>query len=425
MNLLIKNIILPDGDGYKTSLICVTDDKIVALDNIPEGYVADETIDGQGRLAMPALVNTHTHAYMSVLRNAADDLPFMTWLFEGVMPREERLNNEQAYWGSLLACAEMIRRGCGTFCDMHLFPGASGRAAVESGMRAVVSRAIVNGGPDEVNGMERRFAEQMAEIEEHRNSKNVKFMLSPHAIYTCDRDCLLKISEEAKRLGLGIHIHLSESTTEFEDCMRDHGCTPTEWCASLGLFENKTLAAHCVQLTDNDISILAKYGVSVASNPKSNLKLANGIARIFDLDKAGVNVCIGTDSAASNNALNMFSEMNYIAMLQKGVTRDPTVIPAKKALEFATVNGARALGFDNLGRLEVGYHADIALLDTNVPQMVPLRNYYAAICYCCDGSETDTLIIDGKIVMKNKELLTIDEERLFFECNKIVKTTDC
>ena len=419
MYLLIKNVILPDGDGLKTVSIAVTDGIIAKIGEIGDDFVADEIIEGGNRLAMPAFVNAHTHMYMSTLRNAADDLPFMEWLFNGVMPKEDRLDCEQAYWGSMLSCAEMIRRGCATFCDMHLFPGNSARAAVDCGMRAVVSRGLVGS-----EGGQKRLDEQFAEIEEWKHEKNVKFMLAPHAIYTCDRDYLLKISEEAKRLKLGLNIHLSESKAEFSDCMRDNGCTPTEYVASLGLFENKTLAAHCVQLTENDISILAKYGVSVASNPKSNLKLGNGIAPIYQLDQAGVNICIGTDSAASNNSLNMFQELNYMTLLHKGTNYDSTAIPAKKAIDFATVNGARALGFDNLGRLEEGWKADIALLDTNVPQLTPLRNYYAAICYCCDGSETDTLIIDGKVVMKNKQLLTIDEEQMYYNINKIVDFLD-
>ena len=419
MNLLIKNVLLPQGDKPVSTDIYISDDTIAAIDTAPEGFVADETIEGNGKIAMPAFVNAHTHAYMSVLRNAADDLPFMQWLFEGVMPKEDRLNNEQAYWGSLLACAEMIKRGCGTFCDMHLFPGASAKAAVESGMRAVVSRGLVGS-----EGGQKRLEDQFKEIEEWSGYDNIGFMLAPHAIYTCDKEYLLKISGEAKRLGLGLNIHLSESKAEFNDCMRDNGCTPTEYCAGLGLFENKTLAAHCVQLTENDISILAKYGVSVASNPKSNLKLGNGIAPIYQLDQAGVNVCIGTDSAASNNALNMFSELNYMTLLHKGTNYDSTAIPAKKALDFATVNGARALGFEKLGKIEAGWKADIALLDTDVPQMKPIRNYYAAICYCCDGSETDTLIINGKVVLKNKQLTTIDEEKLYYEVDKIVDFLD-
>jgi len=419
VNLLIKNVILPEGDKLKTVDIAVADGIITNIGKGIVDFVPDETIDGGNRIAMPAFVNAHTHMYMSTLRNAADDLPFMEWLFNGVMPKEDRLNGEQAYWGSLLSCAEMIKRGCATFCDMHLFPGNSARAAAQCGMRAVVSRGLVGS-----EGGQKRLDDQFAEIEEWSGYDNIKFMLAPHAIYTCDREYLLKISSEAKRLGLGLNIHLSESKAEFNDCMRDNGCTPTEYVASLGLFENKTLAAHCVQLTEHDIELLAKYNVSVASNPKSNLKLGNGIAPIYQLDKAGVNVCIGTDSAASNNSLNMFSELNYMTLLHKGTNYDSTAIPAKKAIEFATVNGAKALGFDNLGKIEVGYKADIALLDTDVPQMIPLRNYYAAICYCCDGSETDTLIIDGKIIMKNKELLTIDTEELYYNINKIVDFLD-
>lgn len=419
VNLLIKNVILPDGDKLKTVDIAIADGIISNIGKDIADFVPDETIDGGNRIAMPAFVNAHTHMYMSTLRNAADDLPFMEWLFNGVMPKEDRLDGEQAYWGSLLSCAEMIKRGCATFCDMHLFPGNSARATAQCGMRAVVSRGLVGS-----EGGQQRLDDQFAEIEEWSGHGNIKFMLAPHAIYTCDREYLLKVSSEAKRLGLGLNIHLSESKAEFNDCMRDNGCTPTEYVASLGLFENKTLAAHCVQLTENDIELLAKYNVSVASNPKSNLKLGNGIAPIYQLDKAGVNVCIGTDSAASNNSLNMFSELNYMTLLHKGTNYDSTAIPAKKALEFATVNGAKALGFDNLGKIEIGYKADIALLDTDVPQMIPLRNYYAAICYCCDGSETDTLIIDGKVVMKNKELLTIDTEELYYNINKIVDFLD-
>ncbi len=416
MNLLIKNILLPEGEGVKNSLICITDGIIASIDEIPEGFIADETLEGNGMLAIPAFVNSHTHDYMTVLRGIADDLPFMKWLFEGVMPREDKMNHDQAYWSSLLGCAEMIRRGTGSFCDMHLFGGASAQAALDSGMRACVSRGLVGS-----EGGQRRIDEQLAEIEAFKGYESISFMLAPHAIYTCDKEFLLKVSSEAKRLGLGINTHLAESVTEFEDCMKANGCTPTEYMYNLGIFENKTIAAHCIQLTEKDIEILAKCGVSVASNPKSNLKLGNGIAPIYELDKAGVNVCLGTDSTASNNSLNMFAELNYCALLQKGRLGDSTAIPAKKAFEFATVNGARAIGIENLGKIEKGWKADITLLNLNLPQMIPFRNPYSMICYCADGSETDTVILNGKIVMKHKELLTIDEEQLYYNIRKMAE----
>lgn len=416
MNLLIKNVLPVNGDGKTLNDIAIKDGYILSVGETPLDFTADETIDGKGRLCIPALVNAHTHAYMTVLRNAADDLPFMTWLFEGVMPREEKMTPEQAYWSALLGCVEMIRRGCGTFCDMHLFPGSSARAAIKAGMRAVVNRGLTGS-----EGGDRRLAEQFAEIEEFKGYENISFMLAPHAIYTCDREFLLKVSDIARENHLPLHIHLSESVAEINDCRRDHGCTPVEYLVELGIFENKTLAAHCVQLTETDILLLAEHGVSVAANPKSNLKLGNGIAPIYQLDRAGVNVCIGTDSAASNNSLNMFAELNYTALLHKGTNGDSTAIPAKKALQMATLNGAKALSIDNLGLIEPGYKADLVLLDTDVPQMMPIRDPYAAVCYCCDGSETDTVILNGKAVYKNKEFLTVDTEELYYNIRKITE----
>ena len=417
MNLLIKNVLIPYGESTKNTDIYISDGIILSLGKEIENFVADETIDGNGKLAIPAFVNSHTHDYMTVLRGIADDMPFMKWLFEGVMPREDKMTWDQAYWSSLLGCAEMIRRGTGTFCDMHLFGGASAQAAVDSGMRACVSRGLVGS-----EGGQRRIDEQLDEIEKYKQYENISFMLAPHAIYTCDKEFLLKVSSEAKRLGLSINTHLSESVTEFNDCMKEHGCTPTEYMYSLGIFENKTIAAHCIQLTEKDIEILAQCNVSVATNPKSNLKLGNGIAPIYELDKAGVNICIGTDSTASNNSLNMFSELNYCALLQKGKLGDSTAIPAKKAFEFATINGAKAIGIEKLGKLEEGWKADIVLLDLNQPQMIPFREPYSMLCYCADGSETDTVILNGKIVMKNKKLTTIDEEQLYYNINKFAGT---
>ena len=416
MNLHIKNIILPKGDSVEKSEIFVVDGIIADIGQTPDGFSADEVIDGKGMLALPAFVNAHTHDYMTVLRGVADDLPFMTWLFDGVMPREDKLSPDQAYWSSLLGCAEMICRGTGTFLDMHLFPGASAKAAIDSGMRACVSRGLVGS-----EGGQERLDAQFKEIEDFKNFENISFMLAPHAIYTCDEEYLRYVSSEAKRLGLAIHTHLAESKTEFDDCIKAHGCTPTEYLYNLGMFENKTVAAHCIQLTDRDIEILAECGVSVASNPRSNLKLGNGIAPLYKLDRAGVNVCLGTDSTASNNALNMFSELNYAALLQKGITNDPTVIPARKAFEFATVNGAKAIGIDKLGRIEKGWKADIMLLDIDKPNMVPFREVYSMICYSADGSETDTVILNGKTVYRHGEFLTIDMERVKFEVASMIE----
>ena len=416
MNLLIKDVRVPDGDKTAITSIYITDGVIAAIGNAPDGFIADETIDGNGKLAIPAFINAHTHDYMTILRGVADDLPFMEWLFGGVIPREDKMTRDQAYWSSLLGCVEMIKRGTGTFCDMHMFGGVSAKAAIDCGMRAVLGRGLVG-----TEGGQLRLDEHYAEMDQFGGNENISFILAPHAIYTCDKEFLLTVRGEAEKSGLGINIHLAESITEFNDCVRDNGCTPTEYLYNLGLLTNKTLAAHCVQLTERDIELLAKCGVSVASNPKSNLKLGNGIAPIYELDKAGVNVCLGTDSTASNNSLNMFSELNYCALLQKGKNGDSTAIPASRAFEFATVNGAKALGIEKLGKLEAGWKADITLLDLNQPQFIPFRDPYSMVCYCADGSETDTVIIGGKVVLRNKKMVNIDEDELYYNVRKIAE----
>lgn len=413
MELLIKNTRLLNGE---TTDIAISGNRIISVGDTPAGFAPQRTIDAAGMICMPAAVNAHTHAYMTPLRGCADDMPFEKWLFEGVMPREDKMTPDQAYWGAMQADAEMIRTGTGTFCDMHMFPGASASAAQKCGLRAVMTRGL--SGPD---GGERRINEHIAECEQFAGCDRITFMLGPHSIYTCDEKYLERIIRLADDLGQGIHIHLSESVSEFENCRREHGCTPTEYLAGLGMFSHRTLAAHCVQLTDTDIELLAANGVSAALCPKSNLKLGNGFAPAKKLLDAGVNLCIGTDSAASNNSLNMFSEMNFTALIHKGVCRDSTAISAREVISFATENGAKALGYNDLGRIEPGYLADIALIDTRAPHMTPCADPASAICYSANGSETDTLIVNGEILMEGGKLLTIDEEELSFNIERITK----
>ena len=414
MKLLLKNILLPKDGGTEKTDICIDGNRILSIGRVPENFAPDRTVEGNSKLlCIPALINAHTHAYMTVLRNCADDLPFEEWLFNGVMPRENAMTNEEAYQSSLLGCCEMIRHGTGTFCDMHMFPDSSARAAYETGMRAVITRGL--SGSDDG---QRRIDEQFAEIERWKDEKRLSFMLAPHAIYTCDRPYLEKISKLAKEHSLGIHTHLSESLKEVDDCMKEHGMTPVEYLDSLSLLSENTLAAHCVHVSDNDIKILAGRKVSIAANPKSNAKLGNGIAPVRKFLNAGINVCLGTDSAASNNCLNMFSEMNYTALIHKANDRDSTSVSARNVFDFATKNGAKALHIKNLGEIKEGYLADIALINTDCPQLTPLKDPYSALCYCMDGSETETLIIDGKIVMEKREIKTIDEEKLLYNIKK-------
>ncbi len=397
MNIRIRNTTMLTPDGIKEGDLCIKGNRIESVGYTPEGFEAQRTIDGAGLLAVPGLINCHTHAYMSVFRNIADDLSFNDWLFGAILPREDKLTPEEGYQGALWSCKEMLRFGTTTFMDMHIFPMMDAKAAHETGMRAVMTRGLVGTDRNDEGGI-RRYNEHEAERAAYKDDPLISFKLGPHAIYSCGEDYLLFLMEKARETRQGMHIHLSESRKEVEDCLRERGKTPVRYLYDLGFFDIPTCAAHCVHLTEEDMDIFAEKNVSVLHNPKSNLKLANGVAPIARLVEKGVNVCLGTDSQASNNALNMYAEMNYAALLQKGITEDPTVLPANQVFRMATVNGAKALGFDDLGEIREGFLADIALLDLSVENFCPVNDITAALVYSASGRESKYVIIDGKIV---------------------------
>ena len=419
MGIVIRDAlaVLPGADGPQIAKhsIYIAGDLIAGIDQEPDGFIRDEVIDGKNRLVIPGLINAHTHTYMSIMRNSADDLSFMDWLFGRVSPIEEKLTGEDAYWGSLLSQIEMIRSGTTTFNDMQMNIHQTTRAVKQSGMRAVISRGLVGESGDR---SDRRLTEALEEMEDGKDCSRLSFMLGPHAPYTCSPDYLRMVSEVAKEKEIGIHIHLSESVAEIENMRRDHGCTPIEYALKAGVFEVPAVAAHCVQLEGDDIAILAQHGVSVVTNPASNMKLGNGFAPVPELMEAGVNVCLGTDGAASNNAQNMFREMSLLALIHKGTHRTPQCIGASKVMLAATTAGAKALRL-NTGSIEVGRKADLAILRLDCAGMMPNNNLIAALCYSADGSQTDTVIIDGRIVMQDRELKTIDEERVYAQIRQI------
>ncbi len=413
---------LIDGEVVKKT-VCI-DKKIVSVsDKAPEDFKADTLIDGHNRLLMPGMVNSHTHAYMSVFRNLADDLAFEDWLFGRISPLEDKLLLNDCYWGNMLSCLEMIKSGTTCFVDMHMALKQSVLAAQESGMRAVITRGLVGSDRHDDGGTKRiREAFEEYEFAKDNDYDRIKFMLGPHAIYTCGKDYLAGIAELAKERNFGINIHLSETKHEVEECIKNNGMSPVKYIESLGLLDVPAIAAHCVYLDDEDIAILKNRNVSVATNPASNMKLGNGFAPVSRLVKEGVNVCLGTDSQASNNTLNMFTEMRLLSLIHKGVDCDAQAMSAKTVLKCATTNGYRAIGMGNIaGKIETGKVADLVLLDIDAPQFYPRNNLAAALVYSANGSETDTVIIDGEIVMKNREVLTIDTERVYYEINRITK----
>lgn len=423
MGIVLKDIlaILPEGrkDIVRKTSIYVEGSRIVGIGNAPAGFWEDKVIDGKDRLVIPGLINCHTHSYMSFMRNVADDLSFMDWLFGTIDPIEQQMTDEDTYWGAMLAIIEMMRSGTTCFNDMQMNIHQTTRAVKESGMRAMICRGLVGSGKDEAGQM--RLAQAYEERDAAKDCDRLTFMLGPHAPYTCDDGFMRVVSEEAKREHMGIHVHLSESVSEIGQIQEKYGCSPIAMAEKNGLFDVPAIAAHCVQIDEEDMDILKDKNVSVVTNPASNMKLGNGFAPVARMLERGINVCLGTDGAASNNCLNMFHELSLLTLIHKGVNKTPQCISAAEGFRIATINGAKALGLEKeIGSIEVGKKADLAILDLNTPSLTPRNNLLAALSYSANGSEVDTVIIDGKITMENKKLLTIDESLVYQKINEII-----
>ena len=423
MGIVLKNILAllreGDTDNIRETDLYIEGSRIVAIGNKPEGFKEDKVIDGKNKLAIPGLVNCHTHSYMSFMRNVADDLSFMDWLFGTIDPIEQQMTDEDTYWGACLAIIEMMKSGTTCFNDMQMNIHQTPRAVKESGMRAVISRGLVGSGNDEAGQM--RLRQAYEERDAAADCDRQTFMLGPHAPYTCDDGFMRIVSEEDKKNNMRIHVHLSESESEIQQIKDKYGCTPIEMADKNGLFDVPAIAAHCVQITESDMDILKTKNVSVVTNPASNMKLGNGFAPVPEMLEKGINVCLGTDGAASNNSLNMFHEMSLLALIHKGVKRTPQCISAKENIRIATLNGAKALGLEKeIGSLEVGKKADIAILNLNTPSLTPRNNLIAGLSYSANGSEVETVIIDGKVTMEDRKVLTMDEELVYKKVNEII-----
>ncbi len=423
MGIVLKNILalLPEGDKdvIRRTDIYIEGSRISAIGDKPEGFSEDKVIDGTDRFAIPGLVNCHTHSYMSFMRNVADDLSFMDWLFGTIDPIEQQMTDEDTYWGACLAIIEMMKSGTTCFNDMQMNIHQTTRAVEESGMRAVICRGLVGSGNDEAGQM--RLRQAYEERDAAAGCDRLTFMLGPHAPYTCDDGFMRIVSEEAKKNNMRIHVHLSESESEIEQIREKYHCTPIEMADKNGLFDVPAIAAHCAQITESDMDILKAKDVSVVTNPASNMKLGNGFAPVPKMLEKGINVCIGTDGAASNNSLNLFHEMSLLALIHKGVAKTPQCISAGETFRIATINGAKALGLEKeIGSLEAGKKADIAILNLNTPSLTPRNNLIAGLSYSANGSEVETVIIDGKITMEDRKILTMDEELVYKKINEII-----
>ncbi|MGQ9925482.1 MAG: amidohydrolase family protein [Chloroflexaceae bacterium] len=391
---------------------------------VSEGYIlriaphvinepARETITARGMLAIPGLINGHAHSAMSLFRGVVEDVPIEAWFNDHIWPMETNLTAEDVYWGALLGIAEMIEAGITCVADHYFSIDAIARAVEESGIRASLAPTIFSG-PDE--------AEQLARAVDFVARWNgaaggrISAWLGPHSPYTCTPDLLARVASEARRLGVGIHIHLSETAAQVAESRARYGKTPVAMVRDAGLFESPTLAVHMAHPDADDVAILAAHNVSVVATPKTEMKLGIGVAPVTALRAAGVTVGLGSDGAASNNDYDILEAARLLSLLEKHRHSDARVMPLGVALRLATCDGARAIGLGEVtGTLREGLAADIVLLRRSAPHTLPVHNAAAMLLYSSRADDVDTVIVAGRVLMRRRRLLTIDRRRVLRE----------
>lgn len=404
-----RDAIVDDG------ALAIEGDSIVALgkrEEILAAYRGSETIDSPNSIIMPGLVNGHTHAAMTCFRGIADDMELMDWLNNYIFPAEARnVDPELAYWGSLLACAEMIKSGTTTFSDMYIFEEETAQAAKQAGIRCLLGEVLFDFPSPNVKTPADGLAYTENLIRKWADDPLINIMVEPHALYTCSPDLLKAAKALADRYGIPLAMHLLENKAEAMQQEEKCGIRATRFLDEIGLLDAKFIAFHCVVMNEEDMHRFADHGCKVVHNPESNMKLASGVAPISTMLRQGIVIGLGTDGCASNNNLDMFQEMDTAAKLGKAALLDPTVLPARTVLRMATCDGARVLGLERLvGSLGVGKKADLCIIDMNKPHLTPLYDEYSHLVYTVGGADVDTVLINGKVVMKSRRLLTIDED---------------
>ena len=390
-------------------------------EKIEKQYRAKKTITAQDSLIMPGFVNCHTHAAMTCFRGIADDLELMDWLNNYIFPAEAKnVNKDLAYWGSLLANAEMIKSGTTTFCDMYIFEDETARAAKQSGMRCLIGEVLFDFPSPNFKTPEEGLAYTRMLIEKWQNDPLINIIIEPHSLYTCSPALLTAAKKLADDYSVPLGIHLLENKSEKEQLLQRYGKPAVSFLKEIDYLNEKLIAFHCVSLSDQDIKLFADHGCKISHNPASNMKLASGVAPVPDMLKAGITVGLGTDGCASNNNLDMIKEMSTAAKLHKVARLDSTVMNAQTVVRMATIEGAKALGMDKItGSLEVGKKADIIIIGLNEPHLTPLYNEYSHLVYAMSGADVDTVLINGKIVMENRKLLTINEAEVMQKVKEI------
>lgn len=427
--ILIKNIVLVTQNHkrqiIKEGALVIENGLIKDLGrtkNIEKKYSSwvKGVINGQGKVALPGLVNAHSHLAMTLLRGYADDMNLEEWWTNHIYPIESKFGPKEVYWGSLLAMIEMVKSGTTCFADFYYYLDEVGRAAQEIGIRGLLGCAVLDLPTFEFKNAAEALSIVQSVAKKFKNNPLLAVFLAPHMFQTTSLATYKKSKKLAEEYDLVLSTHTAETEQEVDYCLKKYGRRPIEILNKSGILDRNIFLAHCCWLTKKEIKILAKSGASIVHCPVSNMKLASGIMPFKELLAAGVNIGLGTDSACSNNNLDMFEEMKMAALLHKIHQLDPTIANAQTILDMATINGARALGLEKeIGSLEPGKKADIILIDFEKPHLIPCHNIISHLVYSAKGGDVETVIINGKIIMGRRKIKGLDEEKLFQQVKKL------
>ena len=413
MSLLIEHATIVTLDDENRILhdaaIAIDGSRILAVGDIPPDFRPDQRLDAGGRVVMPGLYNAHTHAAMTFARGYAEDLPLDRWFNERIWRLESALTPDMVYWGAMLAIVEMIRGGVIGFADHYFYMDRVVRAVTESGVRANVAWGVFGSETGSEVGITIPETVEFVKTTQGAAHGRLRAMFGPHSPYMCPDHFLARTAAVAVRENIGVHIHAAETPEQVTLSQATYDMTPIEFLAHRGLFETHTIVAHAIYANDVDIAILAQKDVNVVQCPSTHLRYAMGVTRVPDMLAAGVNVALGTDGAGSSAALNMWREMRLAVLTQRQLHCDPTIMGGAAPLYMAAANGARALGFEQAGSLQPGYAADLIIVDTTAAHFQPIHDVVAALVWCAEPGDVRDVMVDGRWLMRERELLTVDE----------------
>ncbi len=406
--------------------VAIRGDSIVAVGTraeVESRYDGARKIDARGKIVMPGLINSHAHAAMSLFRGIADDLSLDDWLHKYIFPAEARNDTKDfVAWGTKLSLLEMIRGGITTYADMYYFEDAVARVTKDAGMRGVLGETILDFPAPDNKTLDAAYAYTQKFLDHWKGDPLIVAAVAPHSIYTCSVKTLKDSAALARKNGAPILIHIAEAPFEREQSLTQHGLTPVAYLGKIGVLGPDVLGAHCIHVNSEDIVTLAQFGVGCSHNPSSNMKTAAGVMPVIEMRAAGVPIGLATDGAASNNNQDLFEEMNLAAKLQKISRMDPRALPAAEVVEMATVGGARALHMDKqIGSLESGKKADLIVVDTSAPHATPMYNVYSELVFALKATDVRTVVINGRIVMDERRMLTLDEAEILQKAREYQK----